>query len=287
MQAVQGSDATKLLVNLLIVMGSNPRTGHHRRNLLNLSAGGGAAVSSGAKPYIRPANESSRYSDAIHDNSIDITTMKFLPAILLLAAACIALEAKAEVAPQTLDGLQQSDLIVVGTIKEIRVQTERSQIERGFGNDDWGIYITLDIENVEKGHLKDSEIEFRCFRIKSRRSATEYLTPSGHRPIPGTGTSVRVYLNGEKPNWVAALPNGITAPNANDDESVWSGGGLTDATEIRELQSPLYTFVLPLEAWAILVFLVTPIAIMATVLIRRAKRRRTYVPNRTEQSKPA
>lgn len=210
--------------------------------------------------------------------------MKSILAMLMLAAAGSALEAKAEKAPQALSDLRQSDLIVVGTIKEIRVETERSQIERAFGNYDWGIYITLDIDEVEKGQLEVAEIEFRCFRIKSRRSETEYLTPSGHRPIPGIGTSVRVYLNGEKPNWEAALPNGITSSDANDDESVWSSDHLTDATEIRELRSRLYTFVLPLEVWGILVVFVAPVVIMTTVLMRRARRRTTKVPNMTEQT---
>ncbi len=210
--------------------------------------------------------------------------MRSISAILMLAAICTALEAKAEIAPRTLSDLRQSDLIVVGTIREIRVETERSQIDHAFGNYDWGIYITLGIEEVEKGQLQDTEIEFRCFRVKSRRSETEYLTPSGHRPIPGTGERVRVYLNGKKPNWVAVLPNGITSPNANDDESVWSGGHLSDATEVLELRSLLFTFVLPLEVWGILVIFVAPVAIMVTTLRRKAKRRRTEVPNMAEQT---
>ncbi len=210
--------------------------------------------------------------------------MKSILAILMLAAACNALEAKAEKAPESLSALRQSDLIVVGTIKQIKIESERSRVERAFGNYDWGIYITLVIEEVEKGQLADTEIEFRCFRIKSRRSATEYLTPSGHRPIPDTGTRVRVYLNGEKPNWVAALPNGITMPDANDDESVWSDDRLTDASEILELRSLLYTYVLPLEVWGILIIFVAPITIMAIVLIRWAKRRRSELPNMPEQT---
>ncbi|MDA7901930.1 hypothetical protein N9B48_02790 [bacterium] len=110
------------------------------------------------------------------------------------------------------------------------------------------------------------------------------MTPSGNQPIPGRGTRVRVYLNGEKPNWSAALPNGITPPDANDDESVWQDGRLTDATEIRELRSLLYTYVLPLEVWAILVLVVAPTTIVATVFIRRLKRRKTEVPHATEQT---
>ena len=206
-------------------------------------------------------------------------------AILMFAAvACSAVDCKAEKAPLSLSDLQKSDLIVVGTIKQIRIESERSRSERAFGNYDWGIYVTLAIENVEKGQLSDTEIEFRCFRIKSRRSAMEYFTPSGHRPIPGTGTRVRVYLYGEKPNWSPVLPNGITPPDANDDESVWPDGRLTDASEIRELGSLLYTYVLPLELWGILVIVVAPVAIVATVFIRRFRRRKTRVLNATGQT---
>ena len=207
-----------------------------------------------------------------------------LAIVALAAVTCSTNPAQAEIAPRSLDQLEESELIVVGTIKQIRIESERSQIERGFGNYDWGIYVTLAIESVEKGQLADTEIEFRCFRIKSRRSAMEYFTPSGHRPIPGTGTKVRVYLHGEKPNWSPVLPNGITPPDANDDESVWPDGRLTDASEIRELGSLLYTYVLPLELWGILVFVVAPVAIVATVFIRRLRRRKTRVLNATEQT---
>ncbi len=207
-----------------------------------------------------------------------------LAIVALAAVTCSTNPAQAEIAPRSLDQLEESELIVVGTIKQIRIESERSQIERGFGNYDWGIYVTLAIESVEKGQLADTEIEFRCFRIKSRRSAMEYFTPSGHRPIPGTGTKVRVYLYGEKPNWSPVLPNGITPPDANDDESVWPDGRLTDASEIRELGSLLYTYVLPLELWGILVFVVAPVAIVATVFIRRLRRRKTRVLNATEQT---
>ena len=97
---------------------------------------------------------------------------------------------------------------------------------------------------------------------------------SGHRPIPGTGTRVRVYLNGEKPNWSAALPNGITPPDANDDESVWPDGRLADATEISELRSLLYTYVLPLELWGLLVIVVAPLVILVIGIRRRFRGRK-------------
>lgn len=207
-----------------------------------------------------------------------------LAIVAVVAVICLTNPAQAEIAPRSLEQLEEAELIVVGTIKQIRIESEHSQIERAFGNYDWGIYVTLAIESVERGQLADAEIEFRCFRIKSRRSAMEYFTPSGHRPIPGTGTRVRVYLSGAKPNWSPVLPNGITSPDATGDESVWQDGRLTDASEIRELESLRYTYVLPLELWRILVFVVAPVAIVATVFIPRFTRHKTRVLNTTEQT---
>jgi hypothetical protein len=129
-----------------------------------------------------------------------------LASFTLAAVTCLAVHAKAAKAPLPLNKLQESDLIVVGTIRQIRIESEPSY---GLGNYDWGIYVTLAVENVEKGELTDTEIEFRCYRRKQRR--TNPPESSGHRPIPGTGTTIRAYLNGGEPTWFAALPNGITA----------------------------------------------------------------------------
>ncbi len=200
--------------------------------------------------------------------------LSFLGSVTFAAVACLTVHAKAEKSPLSLNDLKNSDLIVVGTIKQIGIESEPSRIERAPGNYDWGIYVTLAVENVEKGELTDTEIEFRCFRIKYRRSLSEYLTPSGHRPIPGTGTRIRAYLNGGKPNWFAALPNGITAPDANDDASVWPSGRLTDAAEVGELRSRRFTYFLPVELWGFIFVVVVPLTILAIVLMRWFTRRR-------------
>lgn len=195
------------------------------------------------------------------------------------AVACLATHAKAEKAPLSLSELQKSDLIVVGTINRIRIESGPSRFERAPGNYDWHIYVTLAVENVEKGKLADNEIEFRCFRIKYRRSLMEYLTPSGHRPIPGTGTRIRAYLNGGNPNWLAALPNGITASDANEYTSFWASRDLPDAPEIAELRSRRFTYFLPLESRGS-VFVVVILTILLVVFTRWfIRQRRTRVQN--------
>ena len=116
--------------------------------------------------------------------------------LIVLGLSLIRVDAvTAAVSPRDIDQLRQADLIVVGVIDSVVVEPERSRVERGFGNYDWGIYLTLSVETVEKGDFSEPEIEARCFRVESRRSANEYLSVNGHDPIPGAGTKARIYLN--------------------------------------------------------------------------------------------
>jgi hypothetical protein len=202
-----------------------------------------------------------------------------LASFAFAAVACLAVHAKAAKAPLPLKKLQESDLIVVGTIRHIRIESEPSH---GLGDYDWGIYVTLAVEKVEKGELTDTEVEFRCYRIKHRLNLSGLIEPGGHRPIPDVGTTIRAYLEGGKPTWVAALPNGITPTDANDDESVWRASSrLTDAAEIGGLQSRTYTFFLPLELWGFM-FVVVTLTILAIALTRWfIRRRKTRLLNAT------
>lgn len=161
----------------------------------------------------------------------------------------------ADLPPKSYAQLNAAETIVVGTIQQIRVESERSLVEKGFGNYDWGIYVTLSIENVEKGELEEAEIEVRCFRVKSRRSATERLSVTGHRPIPQVGTRVRVYFN-ETDGFEPILPNGITLSTANDDSSVDVGYALVEARKVSHLSSLAFTFLFPLELWGFLLITV-------------------------------
>ena len=119
----------------------------------------------------------------------------------------------AERAPRSLAQLlEEAEFVVVGPIVDLQVQTERSHVETGFGNYDWAIDVTLQITNVEKGRFEGSSIVARCFRIKSRKSAVEYMTPSGNHPIPAPGTMVRAHLYQRDQRWRVVYPNGLVDP---------------------------------------------------------------------------
>ncbi|HBV63817.1 MAG TPA: hypothetical protein DEF45_12430 [Rhodopirellula sp.] len=179
---------------------------------------------------------------------------------------------RAAVPPRDIDQLRQADLIVVGVIDKVMVQPEPSRVERGFGNYDWGIYLTVSVETVEKGDLSQPEIEVRCFRIKSRRSAAEYLSVSGHDPIPGAGTKVRAYLNRTGGSWAVVIPNGITPHNADTSEAVWPDGSLGQANELAGLSGLMYTYLLPLELWGLVFFVLLPIVFCVFCIVRYWRR---------------
>lgn len=186
--------------------------------------------------------------------------------LLLSLFAVVSLKslAYAEKAPLSVGELQKrADAIIVAAIENVRVESEPSRFERALGNSDWGIYLTLRLETVEKGNVPDNQLEARCFRIKHRRSSTEYLTPSGHHPIPATGTRVRVYLEKEEGVWHVVLPNGI----------VCLEGNAQDAIEVARLRNRAYTYLLPIEIWVLLVIVGIAVLICITSIVRWFQRR--------------
>ena len=62
-----------------------------------------------------------------------------LAVLVLLAKGSVV---NAAVSPKNIEQLRQADLIVVGVIDKVMVESERSRVERGFGNYDWGIHLT-------------------------------------------------------------------------------------------------------------------------------------------------
>lgn len=194
-----------------------------------------------------------------------------LAVLVLLAKGSVV---NAAVSPKNIEQLRQADLIVVGVIDKVMVESERSRVERGFGNYDWGIHLTLTVERVEKGDYSQPQIQFRCFRVKSRRSAVEYLSSAGHEPIPGAGTRVRVYLNGTGTTWSVVNPNGITSHDADTNKEGWPDGSLSEAPEVAGLSGLMYTYLLPLEVWGLLFFVLLPIMFCVYLVVRYLRRRK-------------
>ncbi|MAI71125.1 MAG: hypothetical protein CMM01_09460 [Rhodopirellula sp.] len=190
----------------------------------------------------------------------------------------------AAVPPKEIDQLREAELIVVGVIDKVMVESERSRIERGFGNYDWGIYLTLTVETVEKGDFSQPRIEAWCFRVKSRRSATEYLSVAGHDPIPGVGTKVRVYLKRNGTSWDVVIPNGITPHDADTNEAVRPDGSLGQASELASLSGLMYTYLLPLELWGLVFFVFLPIAFCVFLVARYWRRRQGSDKDESESS---
>ena len=112
----------------------------------------------------------------------------------------------------------------------------------------------------------DSEnIVARCFRIKTRKSQTEYLTPSGNHPIPRIGTRVRAYLYARDQSWGVICPNGFQPVSDNDK--------LSNAEVVTKLKTGGFTFLLPIELWILGLVIGLPL-ILATLFVVRVRRRR-------------
>lgn len=198
-----------------------------------------------------------------------------LPVVSLVALLWLSSTAAADKAPLSDEALQnEAQVILVATIEKIRVETGASQFE-GPSNWDWGIYLTLRVESVERGKVEEETLEASCFRIKSRRSVSEYLTPSGHHPIPEVGTRVKAYLEHRSSSWDVVLPNGLVSI---PDGSQETGVRLPDARQVTELQSLTYTYLLPLEAW-LLVLIVGASVLFCVRWIRKRQAHRGGVPS--------
>lgn len=196
--------------------------------------------------------------------------------LLILAVLCPT-PLHAEKAPSSIEELKlEANAIVIGTIHDIRIETEPSEFESGSGNMDWGIYLSLAIDSIEKGSLSpDPLIEARCFRIQYRTSMLEYLTPSGHSPIPSIGTHVRAYLAKNEMGWSVLLPNGIEVLSGKSD----------DAPEIAALNSRAYTYWLPIEAWFLLTVVIAASSVVS-IILRRVRNRHASEENRIEPQIP-
>lgn len=196
-----------------------------------------------------------------------------LPAVALAFVGLVATTppVAAERAPLSTERLwAEADLVVIADVVSASVGTERSHHERGFGNYDWTIDLSLRVSQVEKGSWPGDEILVgRCFRIKSRKSMVEFFTSSGNDPIPGAGVAVRAYLYRRDPVWRVVFPNGL--------QSISDRTVLASGAEMRALSLPHYTYGLPLEFWGVGLVLSTVISFVALLWRRWRRRRRTNV----------
>lgn len=184
--------------------------------------------------------------------------------------------ARAPWSPEKL--LAESDIVVVAEVTEIEIQKERSRIERGFGNYDWAIYLTLRVQEVEKGSrvTTHEDVVVRCFLIKTRKSSIEYLTRGGHDPIPEIGQTVRAYVQRDGDDYVVIDPNGFTSID---------GTQLVQAADVKELRRGGFTYFLPLDiliTGTVLMLLIVAVVINVCRLIAhwRAARRSGEPPCR-------
>lgn len=166
--------------------------------------------------------------------------------------------------------------MVVGRIVAVQIKTERSHAETGFGNYDWAIDVTLQVNNVEKGRLEGDSIVARCFRIKARKSLVEYITDSGNHPIPAPGTMVRAHLYQHEGRWRVVCPNGLADPQGVTE--------LPEAGAVRRLKGGGYTYWLPLELWGALGVIVA-VPLLLRWLIRRLWRWIQRKPARAAEDK--
>ena len=186
-------------------------------------------------------------------------------AVLLAVFCFLATSLQAERFPRSpAQLLEEAQLVVVGRTADLQIKTERSHVETGFGNYDWAIDLTLQITNVEKGRFEGNTIVARCFRIKSRKSVVEYMTPSGNNPIAAPGAMVRAHLYQRDHRWRVVYPNGLVDPRGATE--------LPDADPVRQLEGGGYTYGLPLELWGALGALIA-VPLLLGWVIRRGWRR--------------
>lgn len=184
--------------------------------------------------------------------------------VLLFGTAVIA-----EQRPRSTEELRvESDIILCGTVSQFTIESEKSD-DGGI----WAIVVRVEVEDIEKGHFEESEIEARCFRVKKA-----VIGLNGHRPIPKVGTRVRCYLkegNSSGRDTKQALLPEIVYPNG---ISSLDGLALEDAPEIAKLTVG-YTHPFEREFWILLalfgVLVLVVIRVLAWFLRKRTLSRRT------------
>ena len=168
-------------------------------------------------------------------------------------------KAVAAQAPSSLEKLREKAThIVTGEITGIESRPRLSRIEKG--GTDYVIHCHIAVESVEKGeHVKPGDqLVVSCFRPRSRLGFWQSMSLQGHSPVPAVGQKVRAHLLERPGEYHVIHPNGFTSID---------GGSLIGARRIEHPPrwSPLFTFLLPLELWALILVVVLPAAVVGTI----------------------
>jgi hypothetical protein len=186
--------------------------------------------------------------------------------LIILISLVVSQSVHASYPPKSPERLQQyADLIVVGQIEKLRIETERVGGGPVFGNCDWAIYLTIKVDSVEKGTFLQDRLEARCRKVKSRRSVfTYYGSMSGNYPIPDAGTHVRAYLRCIPDSLNVIIPNGLASPDPDSK--------LVHASQLKQLRGRVrYTFIFPVEIWLLILIIAGIPTIMVGILHRKEK----------------
>jgi hypothetical protein len=191
-------------------------------------------------------------------NTLTFASVGVFATVTLLTASA---DLNAARAPRTSAQLRsEADLVVVAEVVKIEIQPERSRVETGFGNYDWGVYHGLRVREVEKGDAAEpgEEIIARTFVVQSRKSQMEYFSLQSHNPIPETGQIVRAYLRKTDDTYAVLHPNGYESPSRTP---------LVQSAAVKRLRTGGYTYLLPLELWFVIALYVSVATIVACVII--------------------
>ncbi len=137
--------------------------------------------------------------------------------------------------------------IIIGTVTKIDIRSQYSRVEEG--SFDYVIACSIAVDSLVKGDgiRRGDELIAHCFRPKSRLGLLQQISLQGHRPVPALGLDVRAYLVAREGKYHVIHPNGFAPAGSTQ---------LIPADEVLRLGrwAPIFTFLLPFEAWLLIAF---------------------------------
>ena len=190
--------------------------------------------------------------------SLWLFSRTFIAMLLFLCAE----ESDAAEVPKSPERLREAaSHILVGKITRVESRCQISELEKG--GTDYLIQCSIAVESVEKGdRLKaGDELVANCFQPKTRLSLLQSFSLQGHSPVPAAGQQVRAYLIATQGKYHVVHPNGFAPTN---------GSELVEPLEVAQLghRNPRFSFLLPLEVWALIAFT----ALSAAVVVNKFPR---------------